>query len=145
MALIDPVVSYNFFVDIQGMTVAQFKEVSGLGISISVIEHRANQAMAQPVVQKLPGSVHYEDIHLSRGKIVDPAFWAWMKQVQDGHIEDARKDGSIILYDFPHLELTRFNFYGAWPYKIEIGKLQAGADSVLLESMVLAVERIEVG
>ena len=89
--------------------------------------------------------MHYEDIHLSRGKIVDPAFWAWMKQVQDGKIDEARKDGSIILYDFPHLELTRFNFFGAWPYKIEIGKLQAGADSVLLESMILAVERIEVG
>ncbi len=145
MPLLDPITSYNFFVDIEGKPFAQFKEVSGLGINISVIEHRANTLMGKPVVQKLPGAVHYEDIHLSRGKVVDKDFWVWIKQVQDGGITDARKDGSIILYDFPHLELTRFHFFGAWPYRVEIGKLQAGSDSVLIETLVLAVERIEAG
>jgi phage tail-like protein len=145
MALLDPIASYNFFLDIQGETFAQFKEVSGVGVTVSVIEHRANTLLGKPVVQKLPGAVKYEDIHLSRGKVADPAFWKWIKQVQDGQISAARRDGSIILYDFPHMELTRFHFFGAWPYKVEIGKLQAGSDSVLIESMILAVERVEVG
>jgi phage tail-like protein len=145
MAITDPIASYNFFLEIQGETYAQFKEVSGVGITIGVIEHRANTALAKPVVQKFPGAVKYEDIHLSRGKVSDPAFWKWIKQIQDGQFDSAKRDGSIILYDFPHAELTRFHFFGAWPYKVEIGKLQAGADSVLIESMILAVERVEVG
>jgi phage tail-like protein len=142
----DPVASFNFLIEIDGMTIAQFKEVSGIGISIAVIEHRTNSATGLPVVQKLPGSVHHEDIHLSRGKVTDKAFWDWLKQIQEGNIATSRKNGAIVLLDFPigRPELTRFSFYGAWPYKVEIGKLTAGSDSIVVESMVLAVDRIEI-
>src|ERR1700760_2995385 len=105
MALLDPLASYSFGVEIPGITIAQFKEVNGLGISISVIENRSNQHGGQPILQKLPGSVKYDDIHLSRGKVADPAFWQWMKTVQEGNIEQARKDGSIVLYDLQHGEV----------------------------------------
>src|ERR1035438_3718579 len=80
MAVLDPLAIYSFGVEITGVTIAQFKEVSGLGMVVSVIEHRANQIGGQPVLQKLPGSVHYDDIHLSRGKVSDPAFWAWISR-----------------------------------------------------------------
>src|ERR1035437_7039629 len=89
MAVLDPLAIYSFGVEITGVTIAQFKEVSGLGMVVTVIEHRANQIGGQPVLQKLPGSVHYDDIHLSRGKVSDPAFWAWIKTVQDGQIDQA--------------------------------------------------------
>jgi phage tail-like protein len=144
MAVMDPLASYSFGVEISGVTIAQFKEVNGLGIAVGVIEHRANQVGGQPVLQKLPGSVHYDDIHLSRGKVADPAFWSWIKTVQDGQIDQARKDGSIVLFDFSHGEVTRFNFFGGWPSRVEIGKLAAGADQVLLESVTIAIDRLEV-
>jgi phage tail-like protein len=144
MPMLDPLASYSFGVEITGVTIAQFKEVAGLGISISVIENRSNQMGGQPILQKLPGSVKYDDIHLSRGKVSDPAFWTWMKTVQEGNIDQARKDGSIILFDYAHGEVTRFNFFNGWPSRVEIGKLSAGADQVLLESVVICVERIEV-
>jgi phage tail-like protein len=144
MALIDPLASYSFGVEITGVTIAQFKEVSGLGITIGVIENRSNQNGALPVLQKLPGSVKFDDIHLSRGKVADPAFWQWIKTVQEGNVEAARKDGSVILYDYARGEVTRFNFFRGWPSRVEIGKLSAGADSVLLESVVITVESIEV-
>jgi phage tail-like protein len=144
MALLDPLATYSFGVEIDGITIAQFKEVSGLGISIGVIENRGNQPGALPVLQKMPGSVKYDDIHLSRGKVSDPAFWDWIKTVQEGKIDQARKDGAVILYDYSRGEVTRFNFFGGWPSRVEIGKLSAGADSVLLESVVIAIERLEV-
>lgn len=144
MAVLDPLATYSFGVEISGVTIAQFKEVSGLAIGVGVIENRQNQAGGQPVLQKLPGSIHYDDIHLSRGKVADPAFWAWIKTVQDGQIDQARKDGSIVLFDFAHGEVTRFNFFGGWPSRVEIGKLAAGNDQVLLESVVIAIERLEV-
>jgi phage tail-like protein len=144
MPLIDPLASYSFGVEITGVTIAQFKEVSGLGITIGVIENRSNQGGALPVLQKLPGSVKYDDIHLSRGKVADPAFWQWIKTVQEGKVDQARKDGSVILYDYSRGEVSRFNFFRGWPSRVEIGKLSAGADSVLLESVVITVESIEV-
>lgn len=142
-AMLDPLASYSFFVDITGVTVAQFKEVTGLGISVGIVENRSNQLKGQPILQKMPGSVKYDDIHLSRGKVADPAFWTWMKTVQEGKISDARKDGSIILYDYAHGEVTRYNFFDAWPSRVEIGKLTAGADTVLLETVVLTIGRLE--
>jgi len=144
MPLVDPLASYSFGVEITGVTIAQFKEVSGLGVSIGVIENRSNQVGGQPILQKMPGSVKYDDIHLSRGKVADPAFWEWIKTVQDGKIDQARKDGSIILFDVMHGEVTRFNFFNGWPSRVDIGKLSAGADSVLLESVTITIERLEV-
>jgi phage tail-like protein len=144
MALVDPLASYSFGVEITGVTIAQFKEVSGLGVSIGVIENRSNQVGGHGVLQKMPGSVKYDDIHLSRGKVADPAFWEWIKTVQDGKIDQARKDGSIILFDVMHGEVTRFNFFNGWPSRVDIGKLSAGADSVLLESVTITIERLEV-
>lgn len=144
MPMLDPLASYSFGVEITGVTIAQFKECAGLGVSVSVIENRSNQVGGQPVLQKMPGSVKYDDIHLSRGKVADPAFWTWIKTVQEGQIDQARKDGSIILFDYAHGEVTRFNFFSGWPSRVEIGKLTAGADTVLLESVVICVERLEV-
>jgi len=144
MPLVDPLASYSFGVEITGVTIAQFKEVSGLGVSIGVIENRSNQVGGHGVLQKMPGSVKYDDIHLSRGKVADPAFWEWIKTVQDGKIDQARKDGSIILFDVMHGEVTRFNFFNGWPSRVDIGKLSAGADSVLLESVTITIERLEV-
>jgi phage tail-like protein len=144
MPLIDPLASYSFGVEVTGVTLAQFKEVAGLAISIGVIENRSNQAGGLPVLQKMPGAVTYEDIHLSRGKVADPAFWEWIKTVQEGKIDQARKDGSVILMDYAHGEVSRFNFFGGWPRRVEVGKLTAGADTVLLESVTIAIERLEV-
>jgi phage tail-like protein len=144
MAVLDPLASYSFGVEIQGVTIAQFKEVSGLGITVGVIENRAQQVGGLPLLQKMCGSVHYDDIHLSRGKVADQAFWSWIQTVQEGKIDQARKDGSIVLFDYAHGEVTRFNFFGGWPSRVEIGKLSAGADQVLLESVVIAIERLEV-
>ena len=141
----DPLATYAFHVEIQGITIAQFKEVDGLSISIGVIEHRANKLTGQPVMKKLPGAVRFEDIVLSRGKVNDAAFWTWIKQVQDGKIDEARKDGSVVLFDYAHGEVSRFNFKQGWPSKVDIGKLQAGADSVLLETIVITHEMLEVG
>ena len=141
----DPIATYAFHVEIQGITIAQFKEVDGLSITIGVIEHRANQLKGQPIMRKLPGAVKFEDIVLSRGKVNDAAFWTWIKTVQDGKIDEERKSGSIVLFDYAHGEVSRFNFQQGWPSKVEIGKLTAGADSVLLETVTITHEHLEVG
>ncbi|HLK42948.1 MAG TPA: phage tail protein [Thermoleophilia bacterium] len=140
----DPLTNYSFAVEIDDVAIAQFKEVNGIGITVGVIENRANNHQGLPILQKLPGTVKYEDIHLSRGKVNDKSFWDWIKKVQEGKIDEARKNGSIILYDLAHGEVSRFHFFQGWPSKVEIGKLAAGGDQVLLESVVITIEKLEV-
>jgi phage tail-like protein len=144
LAEFDPIATYAYHVEIDSITVAQFKQVSGLSISVGVIEHRANKLMGQPIMKKLPGAVRFEDIVLARGKVADQAFWTWIKLVQDGKVAEARKSGSIVLFDYAHGEINRFNFEQGWPSKIEVGKLEAGADSVLLETVTITHENLRV-
>jgi phage tail-like protein len=144
LAEFDPIATYAYHVEIDSITIAQFKQVSGLSISVGVIEHRANKLLGQPIMKKLPGAVKFEDIVLSRGKVADQAFWSWIKLVQDGKISEARKTGSIVLFDYAHGEINRFSFDQGWPSKIEIGKLEAGADSVLLETVTITHENLRV-
>ena len=144
LAEFDPIATYAYHVEIDSITIAQFKQVTGLSISVGVIEHRANKLMGQPIMKKLPGAVKFDDIVLSRGKVADQAFWSWIKLVQDGKISEARKSGSIVLFDYAHGEINRFNFEQGWPSKIEVGKLEAGSDSVLLETVTITHENLRV-
>ena len=137
---IDPVASYTYHVEIDGLVIAQFKEVSGLSVTITVIEHRENKLGGLPVLKKLPGVIDYPDIVLKRGRINDPAFWNWIKQVQDGQIDAARRHGSVTLFDYAHGMVSKFDFINGWPSKVDIGTLGADSNTVLLESVTITHE-----
>ena len=96
---------------------------------------------ALPVIKKLPGAQKCGDITLKRGKTDNKALWDWIKQVQDGNIDGARKNGSIVLYDYEHGESRRFNFINALAVEGQsIGTLQAGGNEVLIEECTIVHE-----
>jgi phage tail-like protein len=138
----DALSGYNFSIEIDSVTIAQFREVSGLSAEITTIEHRENNPKGLPVLKKLPGSRKYGDITLKRGRTDSKDLWTWIKKVQDGKIDDARKNGSIVLYDYAGAEKSRFNFLNAWPSKVSLGSMQAGGSDVLLEECTLTHEGI---
>ena len=49
-----------------------------------------------------------------------------------------------MLFDYAHGEVNRFNFEQGWPSKIEVGRLESGADSVLLETVTITHENLRV-
>jgi phage tail-like protein len=136
----DALAGYSYSIEIDGVSIAQFKEVDGISAEIQTIEHRENKIGGLAVLKKLPGAKKFGDVTLKRGKTDNKALWEWIKQVQDGNIDGARKNGSIVLYDYTHGEVARFNFLNAWPSKVSIGALQAGGSDVLLESVVITNE-----
>ncbi len=141
--LLDPIAAFSFHVEIDGISLAQFQEVSGLGITVNPIEVR-QQAIAAPwklpMLRKVPGQVSYNDITLKRGRIADPSFWNWIHTARQGLVSKARKSGSLICFDFSHGEVARWTFERAWPTKVEISTMAAGADEVLVESITLCVD-----
>ena len=141
----DPIVTYAFSVEVDGMTIAQFQEASGISIEISVIEHKENKLGGLPVMKKLPGHVKYADIVLKRGKVSDKDFWEWIKKVQNGDIDGARKNGSIVIRDYTHGEQQRFNFENGWPSKVEVSGGNAKSDEVMIESVTITHEALKIG
>jgi phage tail-like protein len=139
----DAIGNYAFQIEIDGVTIAQFREVSGLSTEIQPIEHKENKVGGLPVIKKLPGVMKWGDLVLKRGKTDDAAFWKWIQEVQDGKIDSARRNGSVVLFDYEHGEKVRFNFTNAWPSKVSIGSLQAGGSEVAIEECTIVHEGLE--
>ena len=140
----DALANYAWQIEVDGITLAQFKEVSGLSIEVSVIEHQENKPKGIPVMKKLPAAQKFSDITLKRGMTTDKGWWAWVKEVQEGKIDKARRGAAIVLYDYERGEKMRFNITNAWPSKISIGSLQAGGSEVTVEEVTLVHEGLAV-
>jgi phage tail-like protein len=133
----DALAAYSFQVEIDGVLIAQFKEISGASSEVQVIEHREVKPGGLPFITKLPGVHKWGDITLKKGKTQDMALWNWMKQVQQGDISGARRHGSIVFYDTQHGEVARLNFENGWPSKVSVGTVSADSNDILLEECVI--------
>lgn len=139
----DVVATRLFGIEIDGVQIAQFREVAGITNSVGVIEHRENNKQGVQKVTKLPGNQTSGDITLRRGKSGDRALWDWFKQVRDGDVAGARRNGSVILYDYEYGEVARYNFVRAWPSKLSITNLSSPGNDIVVEECVISHEGLE--
>jgi|SRR6478735_1347151 phage tail-like protein len=140
----DAISNWAYQVEVDGVALAQFKEASGLGTEVSVIEQIENRPGGMPVTVKLPGIAKWSDVTLKRGISDDPGWWEWMKQVQEGKIDDARRNASIVLYSYERGEKMRFNLQACWPSKISLSALQAGGTEIAMEEVTLVHQGLEI-
>ena len=138
----DPLVSYHFHVEIDGITQAQFKECSGLGSSSDIVEYKESVKGAT-VYRKQPGALKWNDITLKRGISDVMELWAWRKQIEQGKIAEARKNGSIVLYDQADKEIARWNFKDGWPSKLSGPSVKADSSDVAIEELTITHEGME--
>jgi phage tail-like protein len=139
----DPLVGFHFAVDIQGAVKGYFTECSGLGSEHEVIEHKVVTEKGQEVVLKLPGRMKWENIVLKRGITDNMDIWTWRKKVENGDLEGARQNGSIIMYDSQLKEVARWNFERAWPLKVTGPQPKSDSNEIGIEELTLVHEYIE--
>jgi phage tail-like protein len=135
----DPYSAMNFRVELDGLTVAAFRECSGLVSELTVVEYR-NGGEPGPA-RKLPGLQKYTNIVLKRGITGDRQLWDWHKSARDGNVQ--RKSGSIVLLNDAGQEVLRWNFKQAWPAKYEAPSLCATSSDVAIETLEIAHEGFE--
>lgn len=139
----DALANCHFGVEVDGVTIALFQELSGVTSEIDVIELKQNTADGKYVIHKLPGNRKPPNITLKRGKDTSMDMWNWHQKVYQGKVSDARKNGSIVLYDYDHTEVGRYNFVNAWPSKVSMSTLKSGANEVLMEEVTIVCEELE--
>ncbi|HUG48092.1 MAG TPA: phage tail protein [Candidatus Limnocylindria bacterium] len=139
----DALSSYTFGVEIQGVEIAQFMEVSGLASEIDVIELKENTPDGKLIIHKAPGAAKPPTLTLKRAKSSSKDLWDWHQNMLQGKISDARKDGSIILKSYDGTEVARYNFTNAWVSKLDVSALKAGSNEVLTESASIVCESLE--
>jgi phage tail-like protein len=131
-------VSFNFLVEVDGITRAAFHEASGLDSTINVIEHREGGQTI--TTQKLPGQVSFSAISLKWGMSDDTDLYLWHRQWVDGDPAATRRNGSIVLLDRQGQEKARWNFFNAWPSKWTGPSFSAEGNDIAIETLELAHE-----
>jgi phage tail-like protein len=137
---IDPYASFNFRVEIEGVTAAGFSECHGLEASVDVIEYREGNDRINSA-RKLPGLVRYPHIILKRGLTQDKSLWQWFQSVVNGEVQ--RSNGSIVLMDAAHNEVMRWNFTAGWPSKWAGPPLNAKNNEIAIETLEIQHEGLE--
>ena len=59
--------------------------------------------------------------------------FAWPRSVVDGQPAAARKSCALVMYAADGTAIARYHLESAWPAKIEIAGLKAGASEVLYD------------
>ena len=130
----DPYLSFRFLVEIQGLIVGGFSEVSGLQANTEVEEIK--EGGVNDYVHKLPKITKYPNITLKRGITDLDALWNWHQDVVNGKVE--RKTVFIILLDSERNEKWRWSFEHAYPVKWTGPDLKADGSTVGVETLELA-------
>ena len=142
LADMDTSVGHSFGLEVDGVVIKQISEVSGLKMEQDVIELKQNTADGKYIVHKLPGNRKPPTITLKRGKNSSKDLWDWHEKIFQGKVSDARKNGSVVLYNYDHSEVGRYNFVNAWPSKVSMSALKAGSNEILMEEVTLVCEEL---
>jgi phage tail-like protein len=140
MAGRDPLVGFHYGIEVQGVVNGYFTECSGIGSEHELIEHKIVDEKGRESIQKIPGRLKWQDITLKRGITSNMDIWDWRDQIVQGKVEDARKNGSIVMFDQAGDEVARWNFENAWPLKVSGPSMKADSNEFGIEELVITHE-----
>ncbi|MFC4101930.1 phage tail protein [Paenibacillus xanthanilyticus] len=124
---------FRFWVELDGMLVGGFSEVTGLSAEIETEEFR--EGGVNGYVHRIPRSVKYSPIILKRGMSQSSELWDWYAQAMNGRI--VRKSGSVILQQLDGDEMCRWNFFEAYPVRWSGPDLNASQSDIAVETIEL--------
>ena len=147
----DPIVSQNFFLEIDGSVVSILSSVTGLDIEVDVVTMEQAGANGKIQVIKTLGKANKApDLQLVRmapADVTQDKMWGWFQDIRDKGIllsdrTNNRKNGSVVMYDSTNAEVARFNFTNGWPSKITTDQLSVDSNDPVKETITLTIESL---
>lgn len=137
----DPLVGFYFAVEFKAAGVfGTFRECTGLGSENEVAEDKHVVLEGKHGISKQPGRLKWENIELKRGITSDLTMWKWRKKIQEGKVNEARSDGSIVLFNQAHMPVANWAVNMAWPSKLTGPALNAGGNEIAVEQLTIVHE-----
>lgn len=134
---LDPHMAFNFAVEIEGLLVGGFSQVSGLASEIETEEYR--EGGVNDFVHHFPAQTTHSNVLLTHGLTDSSVLWNWYSNVTQGIIH--RKNGTIVLLDRQQMPVMWWNFRNAYPVRWSGPDFDAGAaDGVAIEVVELVHE-----
>jgi phage tail-like protein len=135
----DPFRGFNFRVEIDGINVGSFSEVSGLSSDTDPVEYRNGDDVPLSV-RKLMGLRKYPNLTCKRGYTDNRELWSWRNNIVLG-LPD-RRNGAIVLMDEERRDVMRWEFEAGWIQKIDGPSLNAKGNDVIIESVEIVIESL---
>ena len=129
----DPMLTFRFRLEIDGLTVGGFSEVAGLTVETEVETIKEGGLNARE--HKLPKGIKYTNITLKRGLGDTTLLWEWHQKTVNGDFE--RKNGTIYIVDEYGEDSVGWNFIEALPVKWEGPSFNASSNAIAIESLTL--------
>ena len=136
----DPLVGFHYAIEVQGVVTGYFTECSGIGSEHEIIEHKIVDEKGRELIQKIPGRLKWENVTFKRGITENMDIWDWRETVVQGQVDDARRNGSVVMFNQSLEEVARWNFENAWPLKVSGPSMKADSNEFGVEELVLTHE-----
>jgi phage tail-like protein len=136
----DPYLNFNFRVEIDGVTIAGFSEADLPAGRIEAVAYRDGTDKSS-AARLLPGRVEWGPVVLRRGFTGDPALFQWWSDVLQGDV--TRRDVLIVLLDEQRKDVARWVVRDAWPQKWDGPDFRGLGNDVVIETLELAHEGVE--
>jgi len=134
----DPITTLSIYVEWDGGG-GLIRSVSGLEWTTEVNIKKVVTKGGMPIEAKTPGANSYTPIVIERFITDDTQFADWARLVETGNIDEARRDISIILYDYAAEEVARWDLVRCWP-STYTSWFDANTMSMPMESLTLVHE-----
>jgi phage tail-like protein len=136
----DPLLGFNFMLQLEEAVAGYFTEVSGIGSEHEVVEHKVVDASGHEIIRKIPGRLKWGDVTLKRGITTDLKIWEWRQDVIKGDMGSARKNCTIHMLNRMYEPVISWHFHNAWPSKVNGPNLKADGNEYGVEEVTIVHE-----
>ncbi|MEX0782773.1 MAG: phage tail protein [Dehalococcoidia bacterium] len=138
----DPYLVHPFALEMGGVQIALFGEITGLQAQSEVFEYK--EGGVNTYSHKLPGRTTYTNVTLKWGSTGEQRLWDWYHQViTSTKFASLKKAVSVVQFDAEHREVRRWNLRDAFPVKWVGPNFNSSQSQVSIETLELAYAEFE--
>jgi|SRR5581483_858032 phage tail-like protein len=130
----------RFSLAANGDEIVSFAELLGIVTEVEPRDY-LEQCNTEEVHRKLSGKLKPPTVTFKCGAGFE-GIWAWHDSVRTEGIAAAQKNCTLTVYNTEGKPVARYRLEKAWPSKIEVAGLKAGANEMLMEVVTLVAERV---
>ena len=132
----------RFSIVIDEHEIASFSDLLGIVAEVEPTAYLESTDKAA-FYNQLPGRLKPPQVVLKRGMNGSLDLWAWHEAVRQGAMDAARRSCSLIMYNAEGKAVAKYWLEKAWPNKLEISAMKAGASEVMYETVTLVCETMQ--
>jgi phage tail-like protein len=136
----DPLLGFNFMLQLEKAIAGYFTECGGIGSEHEIVEHKVVDDGGHEIVRKIPGRLKWGDVTLKRGITQDLEIWKWRDLIVKGDLKGSRTAATITMFSRDYKPVAIWHFANAWPSKVSGPSLKADGNDIGVEELTIVHE-----